>query len=55
SRKMIVDLKSQIEEAKRVEEELRNQLRTKEEDCENPESEIIALRKDLEKENAKVT
>ncbi|KAH9293136.1 hypothetical protein KI387_041660 [Taxus chinensis] len=49
SGKMIVDLKTQIEEAKRVEEELRNQLRTKEEDCEKRESEIVALRKDLEK------
>ncbi|KAH9301831.1 hypothetical protein KI387_013414 [Taxus chinensis] len=42
-------------EAKRIEEDLRSQLKTKEEDCEKCGYEIVALRKDLEKANAKLT
>jgi chromosome segregation ATPase len=45
----IVDLKIQIEEAKRIEEEVRNQLKMKEENFEQLESEVVSLRKQLDK------
>lgn len=49
AKKTITSLKTQLEEAKRIEEEVRIQLRTKEGDCKNLESEIVSLRKELDK------
>jgi chromosome segregation ATPase len=47
----IVHLKTQIEEAKRVEEILKNQTNEKEESCHKLEAEIFDLRKMVEKSN----
>jgi hypothetical protein len=47
----IVHLKTQIEEAKRVEELLKNQINEKEESCCKLEAEIVDLRKKVEKSN----
>jgi hypothetical protein len=47
----IVHLKTQIEEAKRIEELLKNQINEKEESCCKLEDEIVDLRKKVEKSN----
>jgi uncharacterized protein YhaN len=47
----IVHLKSQIEEAKRIEELLKIQINEKEESCCKLEAEIVFLRKKVEKSN----
>jgi hypothetical protein len=47
----IVHLKTQIEEAKRVEELLKNQINEKEESCHKLEAEVVDLRKKVEKSN----
>jgi hypothetical protein len=47
----IVHLKIQIEEAKRIEELLKNQIKEKEESCCKLEAEIVDLRKKVEKSN----
>jgi hypothetical protein len=47
----IIHLKTQIEEAKRVEELLKNQINEKEESCDKLEVEIVDLRKKVEKSN----
>jgi hypothetical protein len=47
----IVHLKTQIEEAKRIEELLKNQINEKEESCCKLEVEIVDLRKKVEKSN----
>jgi hypothetical protein len=47
----IVHLKTQIEEAKRIEEILKNQINEKEESCCKLESEIVDLRKKVENSN----
>jgi hypothetical protein len=47
----IVNLKTQIEEAKRIEELLKNQINEKEESCCKLEAEIVDLRKKVEKSN----
>jgi hypothetical protein len=47
----IIHLKTQIEEAKRVEELLKNQINEKEESCHKLEAEIVDLRKKVEKSN----
>ena len=44
----IVHLKIQIEEAKRIEKLLKNQINEKEESCCNIEDEIVDLRKKVE-------
>jgi hypothetical protein len=46
---MIMNLKIQVEEAKRTEEALKNQLEEKEKIKETLEEEIISLRKELHK------
>jgi hypothetical protein len=46
---IIFHLKTQIEEAKRVEELLKNQVNEKEESCHKLESEVVDLRKKVEK------
>jgi hypothetical protein len=45
----IIHLKTQIEEAKRVEELLKNQINEKEDSCDNLESKVVDLRKKVEK------
>jgi hypothetical protein len=47
----IIHLKTQIEEAKRVEELLKNQINENEESCDKLEAEIVDLRKKVEKSN----
>jgi hypothetical protein len=47
----IVHIKSQIEEAKRVEEILKNQINEKEESCCKLEAKIVEHRKKVEKSN----
>jgi hypothetical protein len=47
----IIHLKTQIEEAKRVEELLKNQINEKEESCDKLEDETVDLRKKVEKSN----
>jgi hypothetical protein len=47
----IVHLKTQIEEAKRVEELLKDQINEKEESCHKLEAEVVDLRKKEEKSN----
>jgi hypothetical protein len=49
TKKTIIILKTQLEEAKRIEEVVRSQLKEKEENCEKLEAEIVSLRKELEK------
>jgi hypothetical protein len=48
---MITNLKVQIEEDKRVEEELKEQLEERDKIIGNLEAEIVTLRKDLQKKN----
>jgi hypothetical protein len=50
----IMNLKVQLEEARRIEEVVRIQLKEKEENCEKLESEIVSLRKELEKTTIKL-
>jgi hypothetical protein len=50
-KKIIISLKTQVEEAKRIEEVLRAQLKEKEDVCNSLESEIVCLRKELERSN----
>jgi hypothetical protein len=47
----IVHLKTQIEEAKRVEELLKNQINEKEDSCHKLEAKVVDLRKKVEKSN----
>jgi hypothetical protein len=47
----IVHLKTQIEEARRVEELLKNQINEKEESCHKLEAKVVDLRKKVEKSN----
>jgi hypothetical protein len=47
----IIHLKTQIEEAKRVEELLKDQINEKEESCHKLEAEVVDLRKKVEKSN----
>jgi predicted RNase H-like nuclease (RuvC/YqgF family) len=49
SENIIISLKVQLEEARRIEEVVRIQLKKKEENCEELESEIVSLRKELKK------
>jgi nickel-dependent lactate racemase len=49
--KMITKLKIQVEEDKRIEEALRNQLEEREKVIEILEEEIVTLRKDLQKKD----
>ena len=51
SYEIIVHLKTQIEEAKRIEELLKNQINEKEEPCCKLEAEIVDIRKKVEKSN----
>ncbi|KAH9322622.1 hypothetical protein KI387_017261, partial [Taxus chinensis] len=44
----------QLEEAKKTKEEVRIRFKKKEEDCKKPESEIVTLRKELEKKNTQL-
>ena len=48
---MITNLKVQIEEDKRIEEELKEQLEGRDRIIENLEAKIVTLRKDLQKKN----
>jgi hypothetical protein len=47
----IVHLKTQIEEDKRVEEILKDQINEKEESCHKLEAEVVDLRKKVERSN----
>jgi septal ring factor EnvC (AmiA/AmiB activator) len=47
----IIHLKTKIEEAKRVEELLKNQINENEESCDQLEAEVVHLRKIVEKSN----
>jgi hypothetical protein len=47
----IIHVKTQIEEAKRVEELSKNQINEKEESCHKLEAEVVDLRKKVEKSN----
>jgi len=47
-------LKAQIAEVKKIKEDVNNQLKVKEVDCEKHESEIVFLRKELEKASSKL-
>jgi capsule polysaccharide export protein KpsE/RkpR len=49
TKKIVIILKTQLEEEKRIEEVVRSQLKEKEENCEKLEAEIVSLRKELEK------
>jgi hypothetical protein len=49
AKNIIIGLKPQVEEAKRIEEFLRAQLKEKEDSCNSIEYEIVYLRKELEK------
>ena len=49
TKNIIISLKTQVEEAKTIEEVLRAQLKEKEDSCNNLEFEIVYLRKELEK------
>jgi predicted RNase H-like nuclease (RuvC/YqgF family) len=49
--KMTTKLKVQIEEYKRIEEALKEQLQEKDSIIENLEPEIVTLRKDIQKKN----
>jgi hypothetical protein len=49
TKKTIISLKIQLEEAKRTEEVVKSQLKEKEEICEKLEHEIVLLQKELEK------
>jgi hypothetical protein len=50
---MITNLKVQIEQNKRIEEALKEQLEEKDKIIGNLEAEIVTLRKDLQKKNMK--
>ena len=52
TRKADVELKTHLEEAKRIEEVLKDKLDEKEEQCQNLEMEVVGLRKTSEKSNA---
>ena len=52
--KIIISLKIQLEEAKRKEKVVRIQLKENDEICDKLESEIILLRKELEKSTAQL-
>jgi DNA repair exonuclease SbcCD ATPase subunit len=49
-----VNMKTQLEEAKRREEVVRNQLNEKEDSCHKMEGEVVNLRKKVEKSNTHV-
>jgi hypothetical protein len=51
SEKIIIDLKTQLQEAKRNEEVLNKQLNEKQQDCKKLETEIVQLKRELEKGN----
>ena len=51
-RKEDVELKTHLEEAKRIEEVLKDKLDEKEEQCQKLEMEVVGLRKTSEKSNA---
>jgi hypothetical protein len=51
-KQMITNLKVEIEEDKRIEEALKEQLEGRDRIIENLEAEIVTLRKDLQKKNA---
>jgi hypothetical protein len=53
-RESYVNLKIQLEEAKRREEVVRNQLNKKEESCHKLEAEVVNLRKKVEKSNTQI-
>ena len=48
-KKEIIGLKTQLEEAKKVEYTLLQQMREKSQECERLEEEVVSLRKNLEK------
>jgi hypothetical protein len=48
--KVINDLKTQLQEAKRIEEVILKQLNDREQDCEKLEAEIVLLKREIEKE-----
>ena len=48
-KKEIIGLKTQLEEAKKVEDTLLQQMREKSQECERLEEEVVSLRKNLEK------
>jgi hypothetical protein len=50
-KQMITNLKVQIEEHKRIEEALKEQLEGRDRIIENMEAEIVTLRKDIQKKN----
>lgn len=52
--KMVIDLKIQVEEAKRVEEVMKERLLTRNNNYEKLETKIVSLRKDLEKLNHQI-
>ena len=47
-----IELKTQLEEAKRIEEVLKDKLNEKEEQCQKLEMEVVGLRKTSENSNA---
>jgi len=49
SEQIIIDLKTQLQEARRNEEVLNKQLNEKQQDCKNIEIEIVELKRELEK------
>jgi hypothetical protein len=51
SEQIIIDLKTQLQEAKRIEEVISKQLNEKQLDCEKLEAEIVFLKRELEKGN----
>jgi chromosome segregation ATPase len=51
SEKIIIDLKTQLREARRNEEVLNKQLNEKQQDCKKLEIEIVQLKRELEKGN----
>ena len=51
TRKAYVEMKNQLEEAKRIEEVLKDKLDEKEEQCKKLEMEVVGLRKTSEKSN----
>jgi hypothetical protein len=49
NKQIIIDLKTRLQEAKRIEDLLIEQLNKKQQDCEKREAEIVLLKKELEK------
>jgi hypothetical protein len=49
TKKLVIILKTQLEEVKRIEEVVRTQLKEKEENCEKLEAKIVFLRRELDK------